>query len=239
MDGIVYAYRNKINGKHYVGQTTQPEKRHHAHMSGRSGKSVRFGNAVKKYGPDAFEYEVLVSGVPTDDLNAWERYFVWLFHSLTMGYNMTPGGDFDRELHNSPIFKKNKAAAISRAWLKPGYKEMMHHKMVVAQSNPDTNRRRAISRGNTMARPEVRDRHRQSTTIAQRKLTQRIIRSKPIICVETGEWFLNTYEVKRQKGHDNGSINRVCNGKTKRCGGYHWRFATPEETEKALRGLHE
>jgi group I intron endonuclease len=91
MAGIIYAYRNRINGKHYVGQTTAPRRRHSRHLSGKSGSRV-FNAAVRKYGPEAFIYEVLVADVPDEDLNNWEQYFIWLMGAFGHGYNLTPGG---------------------------------------------------------------------------------------------------------------------------------------------------
>ena len=50
------------------------------------------------------------------------------------------------------------------------------------------------------------------------------IRSKKIRCIETNEIYNSMAEVERKLGLNQGSISRVCNGKRKTCGGYHWEY---------------
>lgn len=55
--------------------------------------------------------------------------------------------------------------------------------------------------------------------------------SKPVICVETSQFFWSMGEAKRVTGCDDTTITRCCRGIKKTCGGYHWRYATKEEIE--------
>ena len=55
--GIIYCYTNKINGKKYVGQTIHPEKRKWEHS--KAYDDSIFHRAIRKYGFDAFDYEVI------------------------------------------------------------------------------------------------------------------------------------------------------------------------------------
>lgn len=48
--------------------------------------------------------------------------------------------------------------------------------------------------------------------------------SRPIICVETGEEFLNAVEVKKKYGFDNSLIHKCCKGQYEKCYGYHWIY---------------
>ena len=52
---------------------------------------------------------------------------------------------------------------------------------------------------------------------------------KAIRCIETGKIYQSGMEVKRELGIDNGSISKVCNGKKKTAGGYHWEFVNVED----------
>ena len=45
---------------------------------------------------------------------------------------------------------------------------------------------------------------------------------RPVICVETGEIYSGVNEAKDKTHIEH--ISRVCNGKLKTAGGYHWRF---------------
>lgn len=47
---------------------------------------------------------------------------------------------------------------------------------------------------------------------------------KKVLCVETGIIYYSTQEASRQTGINNTGISKVCNGKRKTAGGYHWKF---------------
>lgn len=49
-------------------------------------------------------------------------------------------------------------------------------------------------------------------------------KSKPVMCVETGEIYLSAQEVKRQLGFAQGDICNCCNGKRKTAYGFHWQY---------------
>lgn len=96
MKGIIYKYTNKINSYSYIGQTTHENERiiQHKNCYG----DFYFHRAIKKYGWDNFDYEVLFS---IDDenidevrevLNEKEEYYIKLYDSFNNGYNMTLGG---------------------------------------------------------------------------------------------------------------------------------------------------
>lgn len=67
---------------------------------------------------------------------------------------------------------------------------------------------------------------------AREKHAQKI--RKPVVCIETGEVFLSQKEAGEIKGICYRHICDCCKGKNQTCGGYHWRYATREEAEKAL-----
>lgn len=58
-------------------------------------------------------------------------------------------------------------------------------------------------------------------------------RSKAIICKETGVLYWGTKEAERNTGVCGSNIWKVLIGKQKTSGGYHWRYATPDEIEQA------
>lgn len=95
--GVIYCYTNMINGKKYIGQTIEEERRRKEHKSLRY--SSYFHEAVKKYGWDNFKYEILYRKNYLDEetlhisLNLMEIYYINKFNSYYGGYNATLGGN--------------------------------------------------------------------------------------------------------------------------------------------------
>lgn len=92
---IVYMATNKTNGKIYIGQTIYDlNKRRCGHIASAKGATdgFYFHNAIRKYGPDNFDWEVLDSARDIDELNDLEVFFIKLFKSFGEGYNLNAGG---------------------------------------------------------------------------------------------------------------------------------------------------
>lgn len=93
---LVYAYRNRITGKVYIGKTTLPlVERHKHHLKRvRQGSQTHFHNALRKYGVDGFELFQLAGASSVEELNALEQRYIQEFraHERERGYNGTLGG---------------------------------------------------------------------------------------------------------------------------------------------------
>lgn len=57
---------------------------------------------------------------------------------------------------------------------------------------------------------------------------------KAIVCIETGEVFLSQIEAGKTLTVSHRHISDCCKNQRHTCGGYHWRYASKEEAEKAL-----
>lgn len=96
MKGIIYKATNISNGKIYIGQTIKSlSARRRAHES---GGNCFFQKAIKKYGKDNFQWEIIAT-VENDDkiqfkilLDATEQQMIEEFDTLKNGYNLTEGG---------------------------------------------------------------------------------------------------------------------------------------------------
>lgn len=92
-----YCHTNKVSGKKYVGQTMLTmERRWSKHVSDakRRRGSPLFGAAIRKYGPDAFEHELLEEVVTTQE-DADVRESKWISDKKSLasdGYNLSTGG---------------------------------------------------------------------------------------------------------------------------------------------------
>lgn len=93
MKWVIYKHTNKINGKSYIGQTRQKAKARWQYGNGYSHNKY-FYNAIKKYGWDLFEHEIIEKDIFTQEsANEREIYWIGYFDSFNNGYNLTKGGD--------------------------------------------------------------------------------------------------------------------------------------------------
>ncbi len=94
--GVVYAARNTVNGKVYIGKTVTTLKRRkawHLAAAGR-GDGWYFHQAIRKYGPEAFSWGVLFESDDQDELFRMEIKFIADCGTKRPGgYNLTDGGD--------------------------------------------------------------------------------------------------------------------------------------------------
>jgi len=89
----VYVHTNKSNKKKYVGITSKPvEKRW---LNGRGYRTGKFKLAIKKYGWEDFEHEIIANELTEQQAKLMEIAYIALFdsNSRTNGYNLTKGGD--------------------------------------------------------------------------------------------------------------------------------------------------
>lgn len=93
----IYKFTHIETGKCYIGQTIQdPNQRRLEHINHAkySTKEYHFHNALRKYGVDAFLFEVVDTATSLDSLNLLEEFYVKKFDSISNGYNIrSPGGN--------------------------------------------------------------------------------------------------------------------------------------------------
>ena len=95
--GLIYKFTNKINNKVYIGQTTQTiEQRTNKHLS-QLDDNTYFHRALKKYGINNFDIEVIEQNIPLNELDNREIYWIKYYdsyHTSNKGYNLTKGGQW-------------------------------------------------------------------------------------------------------------------------------------------------
>ena len=93
---IVYKITNKINGKCYIGMTVRTiEERFKSHISAsRQGSSFRFHSAIRKYGVDCWDLQILEESSDISFIRKKEEKFISEYKTTisTIGYNAKPGG---------------------------------------------------------------------------------------------------------------------------------------------------
>lgn len=96
MYGIIYKATNWQTGKSYIGLTTQKlEKRivnHYSHA--RCNRQSYFLSSIRKYGEDAFDWEIIDYCDNENNLKEAERFHIMRWNTKAPnGYNLTDGGD--------------------------------------------------------------------------------------------------------------------------------------------------
>ena len=90
----IYKSVNKINGKVYIGFDCDWPNRKRIHKCNYSRLKYKFYNAIKKYGWDNFEWEVIYQSKDRDHtLKVMESHFIQEYDSFINGYNSTLGGE--------------------------------------------------------------------------------------------------------------------------------------------------
>jgi group I intron endonuclease len=91
---IIYEAINKKNGKVYIGLTTQSlEKRKGSHLrSAKAGSNMHFHKALRKYGEDGFEWNVVLICSSLKSLYDKEKLLISL-EEPEMRYNKSLGGE--------------------------------------------------------------------------------------------------------------------------------------------------
>jgi len=101
----VYKITNLVNGKHYVGFTTNPDDRwyNHQRCSDLDKKNTHLYNAMRKYGVKNFKFEILYQSMDYEHTHkTMETYFIKEYDSFNNGYNMTLGGEGSYGREDSP-----------------------------------------------------------------------------------------------------------------------------------------
>lgn len=94
--GIIYKVTNLINGKCYIGQTTHDlEWRKKYHIYNTKYCKNYFLNALKKYGENNFNWEIIDTANSQKELDEKEKYYISFYKTLNknLGYNLRDGGN--------------------------------------------------------------------------------------------------------------------------------------------------
>lgn len=100
----IYKFINKFNRKVYVGQSIDIEGRYKAHLKNKKNPKVLFDKAIKKYGVEGFDFDIIIE-CPKEALNYWEKFYIKYYCSNNnkYGYNLTDGGNGTGEAWNKGL----------------------------------------------------------------------------------------------------------------------------------------
>ncbi len=92
----IYKATNKVNGKIYIGQTVDFERRKREHLSAKNGVHYNCGifhKAIKKYGKENFEWEIIDKCQTLESATELESMYIIKYNSCisfknSNGYNI-------------------------------------------------------------------------------------------------------------------------------------------------------
>lgn len=142
----IYKLTNKVNGKIYIGQSNDIHQRwsKHAYDARQENPSNLISRAIKKYGWENFEKEILFQIESEKERDCKEIELISLYNStdLSVGYNLAAGGNVNREIvalrgeaHQFSVFTDAEVIEIKTRKLanEPKWKvfeDFNHHKKV-------------------------------------------------------------------------------------------------------------
>lgn len=96
MKAYIYFIINKVNGKRYVGQTTDFSRRKYTHfrcLRENRHANIKLQNAWNKYGEENFIIErIIFENTTKEELDELEKYYIQKYDSINNGYNIKEGG---------------------------------------------------------------------------------------------------------------------------------------------------
>lgn len=217
---IVYQHKNKINNKIYIGITSQTPEQRWGSNGCNYKSSPHFYSAIKKYGWDNFEHNILFTNLTKEEACLKEQELIKKYNSMdrAYGYNSTSGGE---------IFSMNKETKekISNALI--GNKNGLGHPC-------SEEKKKKIS--DAQKGRKLTDEHKQKLSIAaqnrhvscteekKKKLSQSYPNKKRVYCEELNIVYESVQECSRQLGIPATNISKLCNGRGKTLKGYHLKY---------------
>jgi group I intron endonuclease len=209
------------SNKRYIGITSQkPERRWRKDGNGYKDH-LYFWRAIQKYGWDNFKHDILFDNLTKEEAEQKEVELIAYYNSnnVDYGYNMSIGGESgskgykysdEQKKHMSEVHSgKNNGMYGKRHTKETIEKDRMAH--LKENLSEDTIYKMSIAK-----KGKKRDRRAVEKQIATI--------SNKVICIETSITYSSIKEAGELNNIDPSCISKVCRGKRKTAGGFHWRY---------------
>lgn len=222
-------------GKVYIGITMQDPRRRWRNGEGYkppNGETTPFYSAIKKYGWDNIEHEIVAEGLSREDACKLEINLIKELKTQRpeYGYNVLKGGDVP--LADCPETVKNKMRnSAYTKWTRADYIENHtgdnHWTRKIGHSSKAVEAMRQANIGKKRT-PEQVEFLREKARKQKRLRGKDNRKSIPILCYsKEGDFLYKFYgalEAERETGVCFQNIFKVCNGERKTAGGFIWRY---------------
>ena len=216
----VYIHTSPSN-KRYIGITSQnPERRWRKNGEGYK-KHIYFYNAIKKYGWDNFEHEILYTNLSKENAEQKEVELIAYYNSnnIKFGYNMSVGGE-----SGSKGYKHTEEQRKRMSENRKGEKNGMygrHHTKEAIENDRIKHLKENLSE-DTIHKMSVAKKGKKRDRKSVEKQIDTM--SNKVVCLETKTVYKNTIEAGIKNNLDRSTISKVCRKERKTCGGYHWAY---------------
>lgn len=227
MTGI-YIITNAINGKRYIGQSVDIQRRFMDHrcVSHETNRHLRY--ALQKYGKAAFRYEILEECTP-ESLDERERFWIAELHPE---YNVTDGGQGrGKRLSEDAIGILRQRGRESWEKKTEAEKAKVKRENLVGpkRGHPVSERTRTILREKAVGvKQSAETIEKRKATFAAKKANGYVQTNaghkKPIVCVETGATFESVKQAAEWLGVHPSNITSVLKGRQATAKGFRFSY---------------
>lgn len=208
----IYKITNRINGRCYIGQSSDIEYRfaeHKRQYNYQGCAHYHLYKAFRKYGLDNFDFSV-IEECEQSLLNEREKFWIKHYDSFKNGYNMTLGGEGTEQIERSDIYKLwDDGLTVSDIAIKIGCSPITVSRIVCSYDGYD--KKDSAIRGKLWHRKPV----------TQYGLDGRQIRN-----------YDSILDASEATGVHGDCISACCNKRLKSAGGYQWSFESKENIER-------
>lgn len=229
----VYMHENRINGKRYIGITSQKPTNRWSNGNGYK-RCPLFFKAIEKYGWDAFRHEILYTNLTQEEAEHLEVELIKKYDTQNSekGYNLARGGETNCGFHRTEEFKRK--LSDTRAGLYTGENSKLYgiprseetkekiRKAQIGVPKKDAVKQHMSESAKKRWQP---DNQVEREYLRELNLGGNSAKAKTVICLETGITYPSMRDVERALGIDTSCVTRCCKGERNTAGGYHWAYA--------------
>ena len=210
--------------KIYIGITCQPIKKRWENGCGYK-KCPAIHKAIKKYGWDNFQKEILYENLSESEAKEFEISLIKYFKSNNKkyGYNLTEGGDGTRGRKLSEEAKQRIREMNSGKRLTEEQKEHLRQINLGKRHSEETKKKMSKTRMGNKYCLGVKHTEEWKRQMSERMRGTNNNQSKRVICLETMKVYDTITEAKQETGAS--KISLCCSGKRETSGGFHWKYA--------------